>query len=140
MRVLFDTNVVLDVLLKREPWVTEAAAIWQANDEGRITGHILASALTDVFYVARRQKGIKAARAAILTCLEAFEVCTVDRQTLERAVALPGNDFEDNLQIAGASAVGLDAIVTRNKSDFREATMPVLTPMELLAKIGALSA
>ena len=140
MRVLFDTNVVLDVLLKREPWVMEAAAIWRANDEGRITGHILASALTDVYYVARRQKGIIAARAAILTCLEAFEVCTVDRQTLERAVALPGNDFEDNLQIAGASVVGLDAIVTRNKPDFKGATIPVLTPMELLAQLGVLPA
>ena len=96
MRVLFDTNVVLDVLLRREPWAKEAAAVWQANDEGRIVGYILASALTDVFYIACRHKGLEAARVAIHTCLEAFEICAVDRQTLEQADALPGDDFEDN--------------------------------------------
>ena len=49
MRILLDTNVVLDVLLKREPWVSEASAIWQANDDGRLVGHLMASALTDIF-------------------------------------------------------------------------------------------
>lgn len=136
MRVLFDTNVVLDVLLRREPWAKEAAAVWQANDEGRIVGYILASALTDVFYIACRHKGLEAARVAIHTCLEAFEICAVDRQTLEQADALPGDDFEDNLQIAGASIAGLDAIVTRNKADFKAATIPALAPAELLAQLG----
>jgi len=62
MRVLLDTNIVLDVLLKREPWAADARAIWQANDQGRITGHILASVLTDIFYIARKQAGIEAAQ------------------------------------------------------------------------------
>ena len=52
MHVLLDTNVVLDVLLKRAPWVTESMAVWQANDEGRIVGNVLASAITDIFYIA----------------------------------------------------------------------------------------
>ncbi len=43
MRVLFDTNVLLDVLLNRDPWVTESSAVWQANDEGQIVGHITGS-------------------------------------------------------------------------------------------------
>jgi predicted nucleic acid-binding protein len=136
MRVLFDTNVVLDVLLKREPWVEEAAAIWRANDEGRITGYILASALNDIYYIARKQISCEAAREAVRTCLEAFEICAIDRQTLEKAEALPGDDFEDNLQMAGASITGLDAIATRNKADFADSAVPVLTPAELLAQLA----
>ena len=135
MRVLVDTNVVLDVLLKREPWVTEAMAVWQANDEGRIVGYLMASAITDIFYAARRLAGREIARTAVRTCLEAFELCIVDRQALEQAEALPGNDFEDNLQIACAIIAGVDAIVTRNTEDFKASTIPVLTPAELLARL-----
>ena len=135
MHILFDINVVLDVLLKRKPWVTEAIAVWQANDEGRIVGYILASAMTDIFYLARRLAGLEIARTTVRTCLEAFEICTVDRQTLEQAEALPGNDFEDNLQIACASIAGMDAIVTHDKDGFKAATIPVWTPTELLTQL-----
>jgi predicted nucleic acid-binding protein len=137
MRILFDTNIVLDVLLKREPWATEARAVWRASDEGLITGHILASVLTDIFYIAHKQVGLEAARAAIHTCLDAFEICAVDRQTLEQAKTLPGKDFEDNLQIASAQIAELDGIVTRNKADFSAATIPVFTPAELLAQLDS---
>ena len=80
---------------------------------------------------------LETARAAVCICLEAFEVCAVDLQALEHAEALPGSDFEDNLQIACASLAGLDAILTRDKDGFRAAAMPVLTPAELLAQLGS---
>jgi predicted nucleic acid-binding protein len=135
MHILFDINIVLDVLLKRKPWVTEAIAVWRANDEGQIIGYILASAMTDIFYIARRLAGLEIARTTVRTCLEAFEICTVDRQALEQAEALPGNDFEDNLQIACANIAGIDAIVTRDKDGFKTATIPVWTPAELLTQL-----
>ncbi len=135
MHILFDVNVVLDVLLDRKPWVTEAAAAWRANDEGQIIGYILASAMTDIFYIARRLAGLEMARTTVRTCLEAFEICTVDRQALEQAEALQGNDFEDNLQIACANIAGIDAIVTRDKNGFKTATIPVWTPAELLTQL-----
>ncbi len=136
MRILLDTNIVLDVLLKREPWVTQASALWQANDEGEITGFLCASTLNDIFYVARPIKGLADARAAVRLCLRAFEICIVDRHTLEQADALPGNDFEDNLQIACAMLTGLDAIVTRDEHGFAESPVPVFSPEEILAKLG----
>ena len=136
MRILVDTNVILDVLLNRDPWVAQSSAVWQANDEGRIVGCIMACAVADVFYIARRLTSLEIARAAVSICLEAFEVCAVDKQTLEQAEALPGSDFEDNLQIACASLAGLDAIVTRDKSGFQIADMPVLTPAEFLGQLA----
>ncbi|MFM7172082.1 MAG: PIN domain-containing protein [Caldilinea sp.] len=136
MRILLDTNVVLDVLLKREPWVSEASAIWQANDDGRLVGHLMASALTDIFYVARRLADREAARAAVETCLEAFEFCPVDRHALELAHLHPGADFEDNLQMVCAEIAQLDAIVTRDPDDFKAATVAVLTPTQILAQLS----
>ncbi len=135
MRVLLDTNVLLDVLLNRDPWVKQASAVWQASDEGEIVGYIMACAIADIFYIARRLVTIETARAAVRICLDAFEVCSVDQQTLEHAETLSGSDFEDNLQIACADMTGLDAIVTRDKKGFQSAVIPVLTPTELLAQL-----
>lgn len=135
MRILFDTNVVLDVLLNRSPWVTDASTLWRANDDGRIIGYVTASTITDIFYVARRLKDLELAHRAVRICLTAFEVCVVDRTSLEQAISLPGNDFEDNLQIACASLAGLDAIVTRDKADFAAATITIFTPAEAIAQL-----
>ena len=135
MRVLLDTNVVLDVLLNRAPWVAEAKTIWQANDEGQLTGYITATTITDIFYVARRIAGLPVAQTAVQTCLAAFEICNVDRPTLERAIVFVGDDFEDKLQIACAEAYGLEAIVTRDPAGFQAAKVPILSPVEIVAKI-----
>ena len=131
MRVLIDTNIVLDVLLSRQPFAADSDRVWQANEEGRITGYITATTLTDIFYIARKEVGLDKAHAAVLVCLDAFEVCPVDKPTLRAASALPGNDFEDNLQIACLKIAGLDAFVTRDKGDFSNANVPVLTPLDI---------
>lgn len=136
MRVLLDTNIVLDVLLKRQPWVKEAAAIWQANDEGRLDGYIVATTLTNIFYIARKLSNLNTARVAVRTCLEAFEICIVDRAALEQAETLSGSDFEDNLQIACASLAGLDAIVTRDPAGFKTSVIPIFTPADLLKQLS----
>lgn len=135
MRVLLDTNVVLDVLLNRQPWVKDAAAVWQANDDGRIMAYLTASTFTDIFYIARKVTDIAGARQAVRTCLEAFEICDVTRHTLQLAETLPGNDFEDNLQIACATLQNLDAIVTRDKAGFQSLSMAVFEPADLLTKL-----
>lgn len=137
MQVLFDTNVVLDALLNRAPWGADAAACWKASDEGRIMGCLTASTLTDIFYISRRLKGIDIAQDAIRICLDAFAICLVDRQSLEHAIDLPSDDFEDNLQIACATLAGLDAIVTRDKKGFQGSTITVLTPTELLTQLNS---
>ena len=133
---LFDTNVVLDALLRRAPWDADAAACWRASDDGKIMGCLLASTLTDIFYIARKQKGLSIAHKAMRVCLDAFAICTVDRQALEQAMDLPGSDFEDNLQITCATLANLDVIITRDKDGFRDSIVPALTPAELLTELN----
>lgn len=95
----------------------------------------MACTVADIFYIARRLVTLETARAAVRICLDAFEICPVGQQALEQAETLSGSDFEDNVQIACADIVGLDAIVTRDKRGFQSATIPVLTPAELLAQL-----
>lgn len=135
MRILLDTNVVLDVLLGREPWQAEASAIWQAVDGGQITAYVPASAITDIYYVARKLTDNVLARQSVQVCLDAFNVGTVDRAVLERAQALSGSDYEDNVQIACAEANGLDAIVTRDPDDYEGSPIAVWSPAQCLKNL-----
>ena len=135
MRVLLDTNMLLDVLLDRAPFGTDSSAIWAACDGGRLVGVIPASTLTDIFYIAHRATDRATARVAVGLCLAAFDICPVDRMTIEQATALPGDDFEDNVQPACAIIAGLDAVVTRNDRDFSASPIPILAPAALLARL-----
>jgi predicted nucleic acid-binding protein len=131
-RVLIDTNVVLDVLLRREPWVVDAAAVWQLCSSGTITGYIGASSFTDIYYIARRQADKERARTALRLCLDTFAVCPIDRRALEMAYSLSDHDFEDNLQIACSLLNELDYIVTRNVGDFDGSAVAAITPADFL--------
>lgn len=136
MKVLLDTNVVLDVLLAREPFLADSKAVWQACDDGRLNGYILASAVTDIYYIARKSVGADTARKAVEICLTAFVMCPVNQAVLEQALQLSGSDFEDNVQIAAATQCGMDVIVTRNPNDFAHAPLAVVTPNALLAELA----
>ena len=136
IRVLADTDVLLDVLLARQPWLPESAALWQAHEDGQINAYITATAITNIFYVVRRSAGLERAMASVRICLDTFEIIAVDGRAPEDAADLTGSDFEDNVQIARATSAQLDMIVTRNVPDFRSAPMPALTPTELRARLS----
>jgi hypothetical protein len=136
MNVLLDLNIVLDVILQRQPWFAEASLIWDAHLQGRIRGHLVATSLTNLFYITRRILGTDEARRAVRNCLQTFVVLAVDGPLLRQADALPGTDFEDNLQLAAAAAIPLDAIVTRDPGGFVGSPVTVLTPAQLLAQLA----
>src|SRR6266849_4244718 len=118
MRTLLDMDVVLDVLLARQPWLAEAAQVWDAHRNGQIIAGIAAFTVPTVFYVVRRQTDLVRARDAVRICLSTFEIVPVQRSTLELARTLPGNDYEDNLQLACAIVAQMDGIVTRDPNGF----------------------
>jgi predicted nucleic acid-binding protein len=135
-RVLFDTNVVLDVLLHRAPWHVEADILWQANDARKIEGFISPTTITDIWYIARKlPTGPDTGVRAVQLCLAAFNICPVSRSTLEFVLALPGSDFEDHVQVACVQQESLDAIVTRDAQGFRGMPCTVLTPSELITQL-----
>ncbi len=79
MKVVIDTNAVLDLLLVRAPFEAEAKQVWDALTEGRIMGYITASAFTDIFYIARKQTDKETARRIVQTCFGSLGICAVGR-------------------------------------------------------------
>lgn len=136
MKILVDTNIVLDIFLNRQPFAEEANALFNAIALEQIQGYVCASSLTDIFYIARRQtRSIDQGRQAIAMTLRLFQVSLVDRAILETAFNSGLPDFEDAVQIACAVAQNLDAIVTRNSADFQTNLISVLSIAELLQQI-----
>jgi predicted nucleic acid-binding protein len=135
MRVLFDTNIILDLFLDRTPFADDAAELWQANVDGRLEGFVSAITPVNLFYVARRLKDRPTAFQAVSEVLAAVSVCQVDQLTLQTALALQFADYVDTVQHASATLRGIDAIVTRNSKDFTEARIPILSPAQLLSQL-----
>lgn len=133
MRILLDANVVLDVLLEREPFVDDARRVWEAADEGAFEACIATFTLPTIHYICRRHAGPEAAAVAVDICLEAFETCALYRECILAARRMDGDDFEDNLQVACAMTDFVQGIVTRDPRGFAKAPIRVYTPAELLA-------
>lgn len=137
MKILIDTNIILDYLLEREPFFKDSETLFNIISENKVTAYVSATTLTDIFYIARKQtKSIDKARQAILFILKVMEVCSVDRTVIEIALQSGLKDFEDAVQVASAISQGLDAIVTRNSKDFVNEVIPILTVNDLLQQIG----
>jgi len=137
VKVLFDTHVVLDVLLARAPHAEAAARLFSLVDSRRLEGAICATTVTTVFYLAGKAVGVKEARRLVAELLALFSVAAVGRSELENALASSFDDFEDAVLHEAARSAGMTAIVTRNGRDFTRATLPVFAPQELLAALGA---
>ena len=129
-------SVLLDLLLNRSPWAGDAAILWDAHRQGHLRLLVAAFTLPTIFYVIRKQAGLPVAQAAVQACLSTLDIAAVDHATLLAAQALPGPDFEDNLQIACSVQAGADAIVTRDARGFAGSPVPVFTPDALVASLG----
>ena len=135
LRVLIDTNVVLDQLLRRDPWYTQAQPFWQARDAGQLVAYLPASAVTDIFYISRRQVGNDQTLHVVARCLREFGVLATYRAVLQAALGQSGPDFEDNVQIASAHAAGLDCIVTRDPAGYRHSPIQALEPAIVVSQL-----
>ena len=137
MRVLFDTNVVLDHLLEREAYVDTAERLLGLVDTGALEGVICSTTATTIHYLAAKAVGATAAMGYLRELLAIFDVAPVDREVLRAALDLGFPDFEDAVLHEAARGAGAAAIVTRNGKDFARSVIPVFSPSELLAALYA---
>lgn len=137
MKVLFDTHVILDFLLRREPFSSTAARLVARVEGGEIEGLLCATTVTTTHYLLERALGRDQALAAIRKLLSLFTVAGVDGKTLSLALELSFSDFEDAVLHEAARLSGAKVIVTRNAKDFQAAELTVETPEELEASVAA---
>jgi predicted nucleic acid-binding protein len=140
LKVLVDTNVILDVLLDRQPFSEDATRILALVEESKIEGFLCATTVTTVDYLLGRALTVMKARSALRRLLDIFEVAPVNRPVLEQALRSEISDFEDAVLEQSGRLVAVDAIVTRNIKDFRKSTVTVLDPVELLSAVDAIEA
>lgn len=132
MKILIDTNIVLDLLLEREPFIEDAIVLFEQIEQGKLEGYIAATTITNIFYIIRKTEGCEVAIAAIHRLLIGLQFCAVDRQTIETALSIGLKDFEDSIQLACAILSQLDGIVTRDRNDFIGSNLPIYSPTEIL--------
>lgn len=133
MRVLVDTNVVLDVLEGRPAFVNDATLIFDRVERGVITGLLCATTITTIAYLAGKALGKQAANQQIRQLLTLFEVAPVTRAVLDAALASKTADFEDAVLAEAALGAGAQAIITRNLRDFAHSPVRAHTPAQWLA-------
>ena len=138
MKVLVDTNVILDVLLDRHPFAKDATRILTLVEESKIEGFLCATTVTTIDYLLGRSLTAMKARTALQRLLDIFEVAPVNRPVLEQALRSEISDFEDAVLEQSGRLVDVDSIVTRNIKDFRKSSVTVLDPVELLSAVDTI--
>ena len=132
-----DTNIIIDVLLEREPFVEDSCKVLSLCEDHLIHGFVSASSVTDVYYLVRKYThSTDLAYKAVGKLLEIVKVGSVTNNDVLNAFQQKAKDFEDCLVATCAKSIRCDYIVTRNKKDFEEFGVPVLTPVELLRQLS----
>ena len=136
MKLLIDTNIILDALMAREPWAASAQAVLLAVAEEKAAGCITASAFTDLYYLLRKHlRDEEKTRQALLGLLASVDVLDVNGTDCEKAFGLSMNGYEDALLAYCGKRHKADYIVTRNPRHFEGSPVKAISPNELLKKL-----
>jgi len=133
MKIPVDTNVLLDVLAKREPYYENSAMIWSLAESGRIDAYISSISFNNIFYIVRKLEDAEKAFQAMMFLRDVFKPVAPDAQIINQAIDTKMEDFEDAIQYVSATRAQVDFLVTRNPDDFHHGSIPVCTPAEFLA-------
>lgn len=136
MNILVDTNVILDVLLEREPFAANSSRIMASIENKACTGLPCATTLTTIHYLACKTIGKAAGSKAIQTLLQIYQVAPVDHNVLLMALNSGFGDYEDAVLYTAGVRAGAKAIITRNVKDFTASELPVYTPEEYRMRLS----
>jgi len=131
LKIVFDTNIVLDVLLIREPYAQMSINLFDAVVSKEIEGYLCATTVTTIDYLVSKRQDKQRARELVRRLLELFSVTEVNEAVLAKAVDSDFSDFEDAVLYQASCYAGVDSIVTRNSKDFKTALLPIYSPDEL---------
>lgn len=135
MKVFLDTNVLIDVLVRREPFYVDSAAIWTLAEQGQIEGCVSVISFTNIFYIVRKLAGLQQARTALVLLRDSFVPVSCDADVVRQAIDANSKDFEDAVQYFSALRSQADCLVTRNPDHFPvDPQCPIETPQGFLTQ------
>ncbi|MDR1605325.1 MAG: PIN domain-containing protein [Gracilibacteraceae bacterium] len=137
MKILLDTNVVMDALQERQSFAIVAQEILRRGQQGEFSISFTANAVTDIFYLYAKAQNLQSARSAIAFLLDTFRVVAVRHDDCLAAMKLPIKDFEDALVAVCAEKDGADYIVTRDEQFLTaRSPVPLIAPKDFLGKVS----
>ena len=131
--ILFDTDVLIDFALDRQPYSELATELLRRIERGSEDASIAWHSVTNFYYIVGRERGDAMAREFIAHLLHVVSVATTDTEDAHFAMDLPMADSEDAMQVAAARACDARIIVTRNVRDYANSPVPAAHPSQALA-------
>lgn len=135
VKVLLDTNIILDVLADRAPFAEDAAKIFKLCETKQLTGVIYALSIPNIVYVMRKELERSQIASVLQKLLAVFEIADMKADDLQKAAALNMPDYEDALQSVCARRIHANYIVTRNIRDFVNSEVMAVKPTELIERL-----
>lgn len=135
MRILIDTNVILDVLCARENFLAASSMVWKYCETKKLEGYISALSVPNIVYILRKELTPEKTQQIIEQLFLIFAVADLKSEDLKKAAQMKTSDYEDALQMTCAARLKADFIITRNIRDFINSRVPAVKPSELLEKI-----
>jgi predicted nucleic acid-binding protein len=131
LKIVFDTNIILDVLLNRESFVELSANLVSSVENKKIEGYLCATTITTLDYLISKETTKNKARVEMRKLLSIFNISEVNLKVLELSINSEFKDFEDAVQYFSGECSSVDGLVTRNTKDYKKAKLPIYTPDEL---------
>lgn len=139
IRVLIDTNVILDWIMVREPNATNAKQIMEQCLFGKVQGYIAAHSLTDIFYILRKDYSVERRKLLLQLLCEGMNVVPESQQIILKALRRKEwRDLEDALQMQCAKEAGVEYIITQNLKDFRTSEIEAICEEEFCEMLNSL--
>jgi len=135
MKILFDTNIILDVLLLRKPYYTSATFLLSEVEQGNIEGYLCPTTITTIGCLVSKVKGANQAKRLIKNLLNIFNLTELSKSVFETACSHKISDFDDAVLHESARLSNIEGIVTRNIKDCKCASLKVFDPEELIGII-----
>ena len=134
MKILLDTNIVLDLLLQREPFCNDAKTIFELIELNKISGYLCATSITTIYYLISKSNNKSQADIIIEKLLQHFNIADVNKNVLLKSLQNNGKDFEDSVIYTSAEYFNIDAIITRDRKGFKQSNIKVMQAKEFLSE------
>lgn len=135
MKVLVDTNIILDVLCRRPGFYEDSAKVLKLCEVKRMEGAVSALSIPNIIYILRKELDAKKTKEVLNKLSLIFTIVDLKADDLKRAAEMSFKDYEDAVQSACASRIRANYIITRNIKDFTESRIPAIKPAELFDRI-----
>ncbi|MCA2724259.1 MAG: PIN domain-containing protein [Microcystis sp. M048S1] len=135
MKILIDTNIIIDNALEREPFWNASEQVLSLIEKGTIAGYISASTFSDLYYIIRKARGRDWTLTYLKQLITFCQIATVNQAAIIMAFTTNFQDFEDSIQYSTAVVNQLDAIIARNPQDFPIITPRIITPEQLIVEL-----